>query len=369
MTYQKPKRLFESTGTVNPEASYYVPLDNVVNTYKQDIKDMVDRSRYFSIFAPRQSGKTTFLKRFCDELHKDRTYIAVFLSFEKYDKLSTEKFYAQIQKYLYQQLRERLTNLDCDKLDEIEAYLDSHHLTDHISFGDLFEELNRIIEFKKIAVFIDDFDGIPMDELGIFRSTLRDLYLQYKEVKQKALYSIGLAGFRDLTRLTVGNYSPYNISDRIELPPFSLTNVRDLYSQYTAETNQPFTEEAVKRIYKETGGQPWLVNRLGTILTVDVKPGTVDPIDETDVEKAIQLLLKENNVHFDNLYENIKMCYETFRKVLSAPVEYYPDNKDQNCLEENGLIRKKVLKAVVANNIYKTKFSKPFINEAAIRDI
>jgi hypothetical protein len=56
--------------------------------------------------------------------------------------------------------------------------------------------------------------------------------------------------------------------------------VRDLFSQYTKETNQPFTEEAVKKIHEETEGQPWLVNRLGTILTVDVKPETVEPIDQ-----------------------------------------------------------------------------------------
>jgi hypothetical protein len=31
-TYQKPKRFFEKSGTVDPETSYYVPLENVVNT-------------------------------------------------------------------------------------------------------------------------------------------------------------------------------------------------------------------------------------------------------------------------------------------------------------------------------------------------
>ena len=77
VTYQKPKRTFEKSGLVNPEFSYYVPLENVVNTDNQDINTMVNRGRYFSIFAPRQSGKTTFLKRTCDELHNDPLYIAI----------------------------------------------------------------------------------------------------------------------------------------------------------------------------------------------------------------------------------------------------------------------------------------------------
>ena len=75
LEYQKPGRTFENSGTVNPRLSYYVPLENVTNTKNQDMKTMVDLGRYFSIFAPRQSGKTTFLKRIRSQLHADPTCI------------------------------------------------------------------------------------------------------------------------------------------------------------------------------------------------------------------------------------------------------------------------------------------------------
>ena len=75
-TYRKPIRVFERSGLVIPDMSYYVPLENVVNSDKQDLKTMVDRGRYFSIFAPRQSGKTTFLTETCNQLHEDPTYVA-----------------------------------------------------------------------------------------------------------------------------------------------------------------------------------------------------------------------------------------------------------------------------------------------------
>ena len=71
MDYKKPKRFFEKSGIVDPKASYYVQLENVTNMDNQDLKTMVDRGRYFSIFAPIQSGKTTFLEGFCLELGKD----------------------------------------------------------------------------------------------------------------------------------------------------------------------------------------------------------------------------------------------------------------------------------------------------------
>ncbi|NIM78712.1 MAG: hypothetical protein GTO20_07975 [Candidatus Aminicenantes bacterium] len=370
MIYRKPKRTFEKSGPVNPEQSYYVTLENVVNTDNQDIKTMVDLGRYFSIFAPRQSGKTTFFEEFCSELHNDPTYVAIILCFQDYKNLDITRFYSLIEMEFYEQLINRLKEIRCEKTEAVEQFLKNHHLTDHISFRLLFEQLNRIIEFKKIVIFIDEFDGIPIKELENFLTSLRQLYLKYKKVKQKALYSIGLVGIRNITKLIVGGVSPFNIADQVDLPSFSLKNVRDLYAQYTVETNQPFTEEATRKVYEETAGQTWLVNRLGTILTVNIKPGTVEPIDEQDVEQAIQILLKERNDHFNNLYEKAKLYKETFVEIVFDNVEYDPDNEDQTWLEQYGLIENKGGRAVVANNIYKARYIKTFFKEAkAYEDI
>ncbi|MCP4148309.1 MAG: hypothetical protein GY757_11215 [bacterium] len=365
-TYQKPIRFFEKSGDVNPESSYYVALENVVNSDNLDIKTMVDYGRYFSIFAPRQSGKTTFFKRLCHELHKDRTYVGLMLNFQRYEELDKERFYELVEKELYAQLRNRLKEVKRDKFDVVDQYLDIHRLSDHISFGMLFEELNRIIQFKKIFIFIDEFDGIPLSELANFLSALRDLYQKYKEVKQKALYSIGLVGIRNITKLVVGGVSPFNIADQVELPSFSLQNITDLFAQYTAETNQPFSKDAITKIHDETGGQPWLVNRLGTILIINIKPNTVEPIDVPAVDKAIQVLLKERNNHFDNLYEKAKLYKETFVEIVFEHTEYSPDDEDQTWLEQYGLIRKEDDYAVVSNSIYKARYLKTFFKEVKI---
>ncbi|MCX6580396.1 MAG: AAA-like domain-containing protein [Candidatus Aminicenantes bacterium] len=366
--YRKPVRMFEKSGVVYPEMSYYVPLENVVNSDKQDIKTMVDRGRYFSMFAPRQSGKTTFIEALCEQLHRDSTYIAIFLSFQEYKKLDKPEFYAEIEKYLYDQLSTRLKQVNCEKTEAVQQFLNRHHLTNNISFKALFEGLNGILQFKKIVVFIDEFDGIPQIELESFLTTLRELYQKHKKITHKALYSIGLIGIRNITKLVVGGVSPFNIADHVEIPPFSLKNTRDLYAQYTEETNQPFTEEAVKKIHEETGGQTWLVNRLGAILTVDVKPETAEPIDEKDVDKAIQLLLDEKNDHFDNLYEKARLYKETFVEIVFDNVKYRVDNQDQSWLEQYGLIKKKEAKAVVANNIYKRRFTETFFTEVDINE-
>jgi hypothetical protein len=121
-------------------------------------------------------------------------------------------------------------------------------------------------------------------------------------------------------------------------------------------------------IYEETGGQPWLVNRLGTILTRDIKPETVEPIDEKDVGKAIPALLREKNAHFDNLHEKAKLYKETFVEIVFDNVEYSPYEEDQNWLEQYGLIKNRDGHAVVANNIYKAMFIKVFFKEVKAYD-
>lgn len=213
MNYRKPKRYFEKSGVVDPKASYHVILENITNMDNHDIKTMVDRGRYFSIFAPRQSGKTTYLEDFCRELEKDPTYVPIILSFQTYKNLDSQRFYQRVQKDLYMQLTRRLDEVNCPEQDVVKAYLGSHPLTDHIAFSELFEALNRIMECKKIIIFIDEFDGIPMGELENFLTTLRDLYQKYKKNTNKALYSVGLVGIRNITKLIVGGVSPFNIAD------------------------------------------------------------------------------------------------------------------------------------------------------------
>ena len=370
MNYKKPKRYFEKSGLVDPGASYCVPLENVTNTDNQDIKTMVDLGRYFSIFAPRQSGKTTFFEDFCHELEKDTSYVAILLSFQDYKQLEKATVYSLIEESIFEQLLNRLQNVHCENIEPVRELLNSHGVTDHISFRKLFEKLNKVIPPKKIIIIIDEFDGIPIGELENFLTTLRELYQKYKKRTDKALYSVGLVGIRNITKLIVGGVSPFNIADQVKLPPFTLKNVRDLYTQYTEETNQPFTDEAIKKVHEETAGQPWLVNRIGTILTINIKPETTAPITEEDVEKAIGILLYEENSHFDNITEKAKQYKETFIDVVFDGVEYIPGDEEQSLLLTHGLIKAEGKNVQVSNPIYQKRFTRTFFRESgAIVDV
>ena len=363
--YKKPKRFFEDAGIVDPGSAYHVDLENVTNTKGQDIKTMVDLGRYFSIFAPRQSGKTTFFEGVCRQLANDPTYIPILLSFQYMKNLDAVRFYGRIQESLSDQLTERFESVHCAERDVVRNYLVSTTITAHTGVYDFFKALNRLIKSKKIIIFIDEFDGIPRDELENFLTTLRELYQKYKKRTDKALYSVGLVGIRNITKLVVGGVSPFNIADQVKLPPFTLKNVHDLYAQHTEETNQPFTEEAVKKVFEETMGQPWLVNRLGTILTINIRPETTDPITVEDVDKAVEMLLYEENSHFDNITEKARQYKETFIDVVFNGVEYIPGDEDQSLLLTHGLIKAEGKRLTVSNPIYKSRFTKTFFRDIA----
>ena len=365
-TYSKPKRFFEDSGVVDPASSYHVALENVTNTRGQDMRTMVDLGRYFSIFAPRQSGKTTFFRDFCRTLSKNPTYLPILLSFQYMKNFTGEEFYGRIHGNLSEQLAARLEAVGCPEKASVKGFLESPMIATHMGLYDFFKSLNRLIQNKKIVIFIDEFDGIPRSELEDFLNILRELYQEYKSRRDKALYAVGLVGIRNITKLVVGGVSPFNIADQVKLPSFSSKDIEDLYGQYTTETHQPFTKGAIERVFRETAGQPWLVNRLGTILTVNVKPETIKPIIEENVEMAVKRLLRERNNHFDNLLEKAKEHREAFVEIVFDGVAYNPDDEDQSWLEQYGLIREVDEKAEPSNTIYRRRFLKAFFKESKV---
>jgi len=80
-------RTFETRGPVDPTRNYVVPRREEIANLAQRIKE----GRYIVIFAPRQTGKTTFFRWTLDAL-SDKTYFPIQLDFEEYKNLSPRNF-------------------------------------------------------------------------------------------------------------------------------------------------------------------------------------------------------------------------------------------------------------------------------------
>ncbi|HEC85796.1 MAG: hypothetical protein DRR19_28975 [Candidatus Parabeggiatoa sp. nov. 1] len=89
-------RTFGTRGPVNPACNYVVPRTEEIADLGRRIKD----GRYIVIFAPRQTGKTTFFRWALDTL--DETYLPIQLDFEAYKNISQEEFYACLKEDIRQ---------------------------------------------------------------------------------------------------------------------------------------------------------------------------------------------------------------------------------------------------------------------------
>ncbi len=99
-------------------------------------------------------------------------------------------------------------------------------------------------------------------------------------------------------------------------------------------------------------------------MTIDRKPGTTDPLIAEDVPKAIDILLYEENSHFDNITEKAKQYKEIFMDVVFNGVEYIPGDEEQSLLLTHGLIKAEGKDLRVSNPMYKKRFTKTFFREA-----
>ena len=82
---------------------------------------------------------------------------------------------------------------------------------------------------------------------------------------------MGIVGVKSIEQLNAERFaSPFNIHDDFTLPNFTFAQVQELLGQYTDDTGQSFTPEVIESIHKQTGGQPFLVNRFAQILAEEL---------------------------------------------------------------------------------------------------
>ena len=94
-------RRFGTQGPVNPKQHYVVArTDELAELIKR-----VKEGRYIVIFAPRQTGKTTFFQRAVEVLTaEDLTYFPIQLNFETYEDCSRSEFYDSLTKQIRKEI-------------------------------------------------------------------------------------------------------------------------------------------------------------------------------------------------------------------------------------------------------------------------
>ena len=305
-------RRFGTQGPVNPQEHYVVSRTEEI----ADFINRVEQGKYIVLFAPRQTGKTTFFQAALEALaassvtatqresDSELTYFPIQLNFDVYKNTSVADFYTN----LYQDVCEEIENVFQRRggppSEALIQLLADTKLTDHHAMRRFFRHLERLLMPQKFVLIIDEFDGIPPVALSDFLHTLRHIYIAGKP---RCPHSVGIIGVKSIAQLNYDrSISPFNIQDEFHLPNFTLEQVQELLGQYTEEVGQAFVSEVIAAIHKQTAGQPVLVNRFAQILTEELEVPKTEPITMTHFSEAHAQLLEEDNVNFTHLLTNIR---------------------------------------------------------------
>lgn len=295
-------KTFETRGPVSPERNYVVRR----TTELADFLERVKQGRYIVIFAPRQTGKTTFFRWALDALAAEGiTYFPIQLNFEEYKNLTPAVFYGELYENIREEIEKVLQKRGHPPSETLRQFLESTQITDHLSMRRFFTELSNLLKHQRFVMVIDEFDGIPQTVVSDFLHSLRRIYLS--GVDTRCPFSLGIVGVKSITQLNYDrSISPFNIQDEFALPNFTLEQVQELLEQYTEAVGQPFVPEVIEALHRQTAGQPFLVNRFAQILTEELNIPKTERIGMMHFSEAHTRLLRERNVNIQHLITNIR---------------------------------------------------------------
>ena len=333
-------RRFGTQGPVHPEKNYVVSRA----TELADFVTRVKEGRYIVIFAPRQTGKTTFFQRALDVFaDQEPAYFPIPLNFEVYEGCTPSVFYTG----LYEDIREEIENVFARRgtvfSEALTEFLENTEITDHLSMGRFFRNFSKLLGDQRVILTIDEFDGIPKEAVKGFLHSLRRIYVS--NVLSRCPHSVGIVGVKSITQLNYDRpISPFNIQDEFNLPNFTLEQVQELLGQYTEEVGQAFASEVIESIHRQTAGQPVLVNRFAQILTEELDIPKNQTINRDHFAQAHAQLLEENNVNLTHLVTNIRRDrrFETLLMKIASydtGVRFTRRNEIMNELATYGVIK------------------------------
>ncbi len=313
-------REFNTEGPVVSADHYCIPPLQRIDL--DEVLGLVRRKKYFVLHAPRQTGKTSALLALRDLLNGGDAgdYRCVYANVEA-GQAMRENVAEGMRTVLAQLAFRASVTLGDDTLERLWP-----ELLARVGPGQaLHQALARwsMADARPLVLLIDEIDALVGDTL---LSVLRQLRSGYDQRPAVFPHSVCLCGVRDVRdyrihstaedRMVLGG-SAFNIkSESLRLGDFSEQELRALLAQHTAETGQPFTEEALRLIWTRTAGQPWLVNALCYDACFRDRAGRdrSRPVTADAIVESQERLILRRDTHIDDLAN--KLLEERVRRVI-----------------------------------------------------
>ena len=402
------KKYFNVEGSCNPEGHYMVNLENRL----RDIKDLVDRGKYFSINRARQYGKTTILNALAQYLVQYYSVISLDFQLLSYSDFENERaFVSAFSREILQFVPEDcIPQSVCEQLKMF-----SENAGEGGKLAILFQNLSKwcASSEKPVVLIIDEVDSATNNQVFLdFLSQMRGYYIHRR--KRAAFWSVILAGVYDIKHLKLkirGDprlNSPWNThagneeNERLrsfdecpwyqrEYTPFDIAadftvdmgflpeDIAGMLSEYESDYQTGMgTEQMASLLYEYTSGYPFLVSRLCQIMDERLA-GSREYSDKSDVWTksglldAVKILLSEKNTLFDSLIQKLS-DYPALLKLLhlllftGRSISYNSDDEATDMAAMFGFIKNKGGTVIVANRIFEVRLYNYFLTSDEIKN-
>lgn len=318
-------RRFHSYGPVDPTEHFCVERHELVERCVQQLLGNPDKSgHFFTIWAPRQCGKTWLMRRAIEEIrarYGDRFAIGA-LSMQGLLKATEgdDVFFRNVPG----------------------MFKEGFALKPPVPAGwegwrELFAREGGLFD-RPLILLIDEFDALPPPVIDALVNGFRKIYLAREGY---VLHGLALIGVRAVLGVDSDRGSPFNVQRSLHVPNLTREEVVEMFGQYQAESGQVVLPEVVGTVYTITRGQPGLVGWLGELLTEKYNDGQGRPITMDEWERVFMLACRvEPNNTILNLIKKAKGPYrEHVMKLFGkADIPFSFDQDWCNYLYTNGIL-------------------------------
>ena len=351
-------RKFNTEGPVVAADHYCIPPLERVNL--AEVLGLVGDKRYFVLHAPRQTGKTSTLLALRDLLNSgaEGDFRCVYVNVE--GAQAAREDVGRAIRTVLSALASRARLARDGFLDEVWPDV----LATSGPEDALRDVLTRwsMADTRPLVLLIDEIDTLIGDSLI---SVLRQLRAGYDQRPEGFPQSVVLCGVRDVRdyrihssseNAPVTGGSAFNVrAESLRIGDFSQAEVQALLAQHTEETGQAFTPEALETVWRQTQGQPWLVNALCRRACFDVEAGRnrSRAITAGDILDAREHLVQGRQVHLDQLADKLRedRVRRVVEPLLSGGAERESSARDIEYVRDLGLIARDA-PLRIANPIY-----------------
>lgn len=309
---KRPVRFFNTTGPCNPWDHYMLsPADRLVGV---QLDRYISDSLYWVLHAPRQTGKTTFLRNWAREINAGGEAVACYVSVEACQGI-TDLADAMIT----------IHKAICAFASRAELPVPELPLNEpKFLLDETMHKWAELVLPKPLVVLFDEADVLAGEPLISFLRQLRGGFTDRGPGKFPS--SVALVGMRDLRDYITAAKdgvmpnpgSPFNIkTDSVFITNFSKDDVAALFAQRTEETGQKITADALDYVYEQSWGQPWIVNSLFNRATIRILgQNNYETVTLDHVITAREQMIQARETHLDAL--SVRMRDPKIRRVIET---------------------------------------------------